>query len=60
MIKTITIGLFTLAISFFVGTTYINAQTATTSPTSTPTPTVANDTTDDTPSAAPQTGFGNK
>ena len=57
MIRTIAIGIFTLAISFFVGTTYINAQTATTTPTSTPTPTMEAD--DDTPSAAPQTGFGN-
>lgn len=56
MLKTLVLGILTLAVSFVIGTSYIYAQTTT--PTSTPTPTVAQDA-DDTPTAAPQTGFGN-
>lgn len=56
MLKTLVLGILTLAISFLIGTSYIYAQTAT--PTSTPTPTTAEEA-DDTPAAAPQTGFGN-
>lgn len=55
MVKTLILGILTLAISFFVGTGYIYAQTTTT----TPTPTEAQEAEDDTPSAPPQTGFGN-
>lgn len=49
------LGILTLAISFFVGTSYIYAQTAT----STPTPTESQDMEEDTPSEPPKTGFGN-
>lgn len=62
MLKTLVLGVLTMAMSFFVGISYINAQEAT----STPTPTMAEeeDTVDEeeddnTPSGAPQTGFGN-
>ncbi len=56
MLKTIALGILTLAISFFVGTSYINAQEAT------PIPTEMEEEVEgenDTPTAAPQTGFGN-
>lgn len=55
MVKTFALGILTLAISFFVGTSYIHAQTAT----ATPTPTDSMQAEDDTPSEPPKTGFGN-
>ncbi len=57
MIKTIVLGVLTVAMAFFVGASYINAQEATDTPS--PTPTVTqDDSEDDVPDAAPKTGFG--
>lgn len=44
MLKTFALGFLAMAISFFVATTFVNAQTATPTPTQTP--------------SAPSTGFG--
>ena len=56
MLKSIVLGVLTLALSFFVGISYVQAQEATDTPT--PTPTQTEDMDDDEPSAPPQTGFG--
>lgn len=59
MLKTIIMGMVVFALSFFVATGFVNAQTATStpSPTTTPATTITPTTTPSTP-GAPNTGFG--
>lgn len=60
MVRTLTLGILVLVMSLFVGTTFVNAQTASPSPTTAPSPTASPTptTTDSTTPGAPRTGFG--
>lgn len=57
MLKVVVLSFLTLALSFFVGTSYISAQEATNTPAPSPTA-MEDEEDDDVPEAAPQTGFG--